>query len=61
LSHCPDLRGNVAVKFVQGSRPGLSVWQLCSLADAVTERAAFAQPPGQRPRLVVRDLPAGAL
>jgi hypothetical protein len=49
-----------------GSHPGRPrydrvVYLVSPAARPVTERAALAQPPGQRPHLVVRDLPAGAL
>jgi hypothetical protein len=46
-----------------GSRPRYDrvVYLASPAARPVTERAAAAQMPGQRPRLVVRDLPAGAL
>lgn len=49
-----------------GTHPGRPcydrvVYLASPAARPVTERAARAQAPGQRPRLVVRDLPPGAL
>jgi hypothetical protein len=49
--------------FLPGRRPRYDrvVYLTSPAARPVTERAAAAQPPVQRSRLVVRDLPAGAL
>jgi hypothetical protein len=46
-----------------GNRPRYDrvVYLVSPAARPVTERAAAAQPPGQRSRLVIRDLPGGAL
>jgi hypothetical protein len=46
-----------------GGRPRYDrvVYLVSPAARPVTERAAAAQPPGQRSHLVVRELPAGAL